>query len=64
MAKLKLNYLKDKFQQNSNLWKYTMVVITIILICIFLPKQPRFRYEYQKGKPWNHESLTSPYNFA
>ncbi len=41
-----------------------MVVLTIILICIFLPKQPRFRYEYQKGKPWNHENLTSPYNFA
>ena len=64
MAKLKINYPKDKFQQNSSLWKYAMVIITIVLICIFLPKQPRFRYEYQKGKPWNHESLTSPYNFA
>ncbi|WKK60411.1 HD family phosphohydrolase [Sphingobacterium sp. BN32] len=64
MAKLKINYPKDKLQQNSTLWKYGMVVITIILICIFLPKQPRFQYEYEKGKPWNHENLTSPYNFA
>ncbi|SDL13987.1 phosphodiesterase [Sphingobacterium mizutaii] len=64
MAKLKINYPKDKLQQNSSLWKYGMVVLTIVLICIFLPKQPRFRYEYQKGKPWNHENLTSPYNFA
>lgn len=64
MAKLKINYPKDRLQQNSTLWKYGMVVLTIILICIFLPKQPRFRYEYQKGKPWNHENLTSPYNFA
>ncbi|MGJ1203542.1 HD family phosphohydrolase [Sphingobacterium lactis] len=64
MAKLKINYPKDKIQQNSTVWKYGMVVLTIILICIFLPKQPRFRYEYQKGKPWNHENLTSPYNFA
>jgi len=64
VAKLKINYPKDKLQQNSTLWKYGMVVITIILICIFLPKQPRFQYEYEKGKPWNHENLTSPYNFA
>ena len=64
MAKLKINYPKDKLQQNSTLWKYGMVVLTIVLICIFLPKQPRFRYEYQKGKSWNHENLISPYNFA
>lgn len=37
---------------------------TIILICIFLPKQPRFRFEFQKGKAWNHDNLVSPYNFA
>jgi len=64
VAKLKINYPKDKLQNNSTVWKYGMVVLTIILICIFLPKQPRFRYEYQKGKPWNHENLVSPYNFA
>lgn len=41
-----------------------MVTLTIVLICLFLPKQPRFRYEFQKGKAWNHENLISPYNFA
>ncbi len=64
VAKLKINYPKDKLQQNSSVIKYGMVILTIILICIFLPKQPRFRYEYQKGKAWNHENLISPYNFA
>ena len=41
-----------------------MIVLAIFLICIFLPKQPRFRYEFEKGKAWNHENLVSPYNFA
>lgn len=41
-----------------------MVVFTVILICVFLPKQPRFEYEFQKGKAWNHDNLVSPYNFA
>ncbi|SJN49690.1 Membrane protein containing HD superfamily hydrolase domain, YQFF ortholog [Sphingobacterium sp. JB170] len=41
-----------------------MIILAIVLICIFLPKQPRFRYEFQKGKAWNHDNLISPYNFA
>ncbi|WP_177181043.1 HD family phosphohydrolase [Parapedobacter koreensis] len=41
-----------------------MILSSIILITIFLPKQPRFRYEFEKGKVWMHEDLISPYNFA
>ncbi|WDF70455.1 HDIG domain-containing protein [Sphingobacterium oryzagri] len=64
MAKLKINYNREKNQNNSFLVKFTMVILAIVLICIFLPKQPRFRYEFQKGKAWNHDNLISPYNFA
>lgn len=64
MAKLKINYLNSKLQSNSPIIKYGMVVFTVFLICLFLPKQPRFEYEFQKGKAWNHENLISPYNFA
>jgi hypothetical protein len=41
-----------------------MMVLSVIVICIFLPKQPRFRFEYEKGKIWMHEDLIAPYNFA
>ncbi len=64
MAKLKINYLNTKLKEHSPFVKYAMVTLTVLLICIFLPKQPRFQYEFQKGKPWNHENLISPYNFA
>ncbi|GAA4512906.1 HDIG domain-containing metalloprotein [Sphingobacterium thermophilum] len=64
MAKLKINYIDNKLQNNSPWLKYGMLVLTVLLICAFLPKQPRFEYEFQKGKPWNHENLISPYNFA
>ncbi|MEH6307059.1 HDIG domain-containing protein [Olivibacter sp. CPCC 100613] len=40
------------------------MVLSVIIICIFLPKQPRFRFEYEKGKIWMHEDLIAPYNFA
>lgn len=64
MAKLKINYIRDKNQNNSLIVKSAMIILAIVLICIFLPKQPRFRYEFEKGKIWNHENLVSPYNFA
>ncbi|QNL52529.1 HDIG domain-containing protein [Olivibacter sp. SDN3] len=40
------------------------MLLSVIIICIFLPKQPRFRFEYEKGKIWMHEDLIAPYNFA
>lgn len=64
MAKLKINYIRDKNQNNSFIVKFAMVILAIILICIFLPKQPRFQYEFERGKAWNHDNLVSPYNFA
>ena len=64
VAKLKINYIDNKLQTNSPFIKYGLLLLTVLLICFFLPKQPRFEYEFQKGKPWNHENLISPYNFA
>lgn len=64
MAKLKINYIDHKLNNDSPLIKYGMLVLTVFLICLFLPQQPRFEYEFQKGKVWNHENLISPYNFA
>lgn len=64
MSKIKISYSKNKTNYNSNFIKYGMIVVSIILICFFLPKQPRFEYEFEKGKVWNHDNLISPYNFA
>ncbi|WP_051293364.1 HD family phosphohydrolase [Olivibacter sitiensis] len=49
---------------NPSLIKYGMMLASIVLICIFLPRQARFQYEYEKGKVWMHEDLIAPYDFA
>ena len=41
-----------------------MMVLTVLIITFFLPKQPRFRYEFQKGKVWLNKDLVSPFSFA
>jgi len=64
VARLKIKYNTEQDSRSNMIRKYGIVILSIMLICAFLPKQPRFRYEFQKGKVWNHENLISPYNFA
>lgn len=41
-----------------------LFVIAAVIIIYFLPTQGKFRYEYQKGTPWQHEDLIAPFDFA
>jgi putative nucleotidyltransferase with HDIG domain len=34
------------------------------LVVFFIPGEGKFRYEIQKGKPWQQESLFAPFDFA
>ncbi|TKC06390.1 HDIG domain-containing protein [Pedobacter frigoris] len=40
------------------------MVLSVLIITIFLPKQPRFRYEFEKGEIWKNKDLISPFSFA
>jgi putative nucleotidyltransferase with HDIG domain len=41
-----------------------MMVLSVLIITVFLPKQPRFRYEFEKGEIWKNKDLVSPFSFA
>jgi len=41
-----------------------MMGLCVLIITLFLPKQARFRFEYDKGKTWMQKDLFSPYSFA
>ncbi len=38
-------------------------VVTAIIIILLFPKQGKFKYEYQQGRPWQHEDLVTPFDF-
>ncbi len=40
------------------------MVLSVFLITAFLPKQPRFRYEFEKGIIWKNKDLVAPFSFA
>ena len=39
-------------------------VAGIGLIFLVFPGESRFKFEFQKGSPWRHETLIAPFNFA
>jgi putative nucleotidyltransferase with HDIG domain len=64
LAKIKKNSHKILYRKYSSNLKYIMMIFTVFLITLFLPKQPRFRYEFEKGKVWMNKDLISPFSFA
>ncbi len=41
-----------------------MFVFTTFLIVYLFPKSGKFKYSFEKGKPWQSENLLAPFNFA
>ncbi len=37
--------------------------LAMVLIVIIFPKEGKFRYEYNRGKPWMHNDLIAPFDF-
>jgi len=52
------------FKKNKKkIFQAGLFLITIIIVTFFFPREGKFRYEYQKGKPWMHEDLYANYDF-
>ncbi|RZJ80383.1 MAG: transmembrane HD family protein, partial [Flavobacterium sp.] len=64
MAKIKKNSHKVLYRKYSSNLKYVMMAMCVLVITLYLPKQPRFRYEFEKGKTWLNKDLISPFSFA
>ena len=53
------------FTKNQSLiYKVLLFVISTFLIIYLLPKGGQFKYNFQKGKPWQYENLYAPFSFT
>lgn len=60
-----MDNLIEKLKKYSQTFYWIFVfLVTAVLLFLILPGEPRFKYEYQKGFPWNHENLVAPFDFA
>lgn len=56
---------RKKFKENlsQNLLKITFFVLAALLIVQSFPREGRFRYSFNEGKPWRYGLMTAPYDF-
>ncbi len=64
MAKSRKILAKIFLKKYPDLIRYLMMIACVLFICFILPKQARFKFEYDKGKIWTQEDLISPFAFA
>ena len=56
--------MDNLYKQQSLIFKYILYISAVAFIVFFLPKGGKFKYEFQKGKPWQYENLYAPFDFS
>ena len=55
----------EKLKGYTRIFYWILVfLVSAFLLFLILPGEPKFKYEYQKGFPWQHENLVAPFDFA
>lgn len=52
------------YQHNTIIYKVILFLITAVSIVYFFPKGGQFKYDFNKGKPWQYDILLAPFDFA
>lgn len=60
-----MNVFLNKWYKNHALvYKILLFLVTTLFIVYLFPKTGKFRYSFEKSKPWQSENLYAPFNFA
>ncbi|WP_461533697.1 HD family phosphohydrolase [Sinomicrobium sp.] len=51
------------YRNQSLIYKIFLFISATALVVYLFPKAGKFKYELQKGKPWQYESLYAPFDF-
>ncbi|ALM06742.1 phosphohydrolase [Sediminicola sp. YIK13] len=57
-------FLDRLYKNQSLIYKYVLYAVSIFLVVFFFPKGGKFKYEFQKGKPWQYDNLYAPFDFS
>ncbi|MCF8369696.1 MAG: HDIG domain-containing protein [Bacteroidales bacterium] len=55
------SYLRNHY---SEINKIVLFILTAVFLLLVFPKEGKFKYEFTKSKPWMHEDLIAPFDFA
>jgi hypothetical protein len=52
------------YRNHALVYKVLLFISTTFLIVYLFPKSGKFKYNFDKGKPWQSENLLAPFDFA
>ena len=58
------DFINKLYRNHSLAYKVLLFLGTTFLIVYLFPKSGKFKYNFDKGKPWQSENLYAPFDFA
>jgi cyclic-di-AMP phosphodiesterase PgpH len=58
------DFINKLYRNHSLIYKGLLFIVTTFLIVYLFPKSGKFKYSFEKGKPWQSENLYAPFDFA
>lgn len=60
-----MNKRLSRFSKKQSLvYKVFLFIASTLLVIYLLPRGGQFKYDFQKGKPWQYENLYAPFSFT
>lgn len=57
-------FINKWYKNHALIYKVLLFLTTTFLIVYLFPKSGKFKYNFEKGKPWQSETLQAPFDFA
>ncbi len=58
------DFINSFYKNHSLIYKVLLFISATFLIVYLFPKRGKFKYNFEKGKPWQSENLYAPFDFA
>jgi len=58
------NILSSIWNYITKIFRVLLFLTIVVLIVYFFPREAKFKYEFQQGKPWIYEDLIAKFDFA
>ena len=57
-------FVNKVYRNNAIVYKVILFLITVVSIVYLFPKGGQFKYDFNKGKPWQYDNLLAPFDFS
>lgn len=58
------NLINNIYKNNALVYKVLLFLISVVAIVYLFPKGGQFKYDFNKGKPWQYDNLYASFDFS